>query len=213
VYHYREIEGLPVFLKDEKPIGTVDGLVVDPVRKQVGWLSLNSGGRYEGRHWVSAGDVQRFDGQVVRINSEASIQSPQGAGEAESLVRAGYRVIGRRVVTQNGEDLGLVQDYAFAPSTLVLTELVISSGPGNSGNSLSIHADHIVNILQDKIVIAQNPSVISAKAVGPERPAGQQPQPGRSHFARPQQARHSVRIRVLGLVVQMPRRFLHGGRS
>ena len=71
-------------------------------------------------------------------------------------------MIGNTVITENGERLGEVRDYEFAPDTFVLTSLSVPEGMNVVGPSLTIPADRVITIGEDMIVVA------TAAVIGPE---------------------------------------------
>lgn len=168
MYRYQQILGLRVVGKvNGKVLGTVAGLVVDPDHKQVRWLSLNSGGRYDGRHWICVDDVTELDSQAVTINRETSIRAPEEALQAEQWVRSGRRLIGQEVVTEKGQGLGKVGDYEFVTDTFALIKLIIPPGDGIWGNALSFGAEFISAVSPAKIVVAEKIPTPRDKAAAP----------------------------------------------
>src|SRR5512142_569600 len=117
------MKGLPVITVAEgRQVGKVDDLVVDPERKAVRWLRLHRGGIVGGeRLWLSVDSVHALGGDAVTIDAEANLLVPADASEAGALVKAGREIIGNKVMTENGERLGEVRDYEFAPDTYALT--------------------------------------------------------------------------------------------
>ncbi len=153
---YEHIKGLPVVTMAEgKRVGRVDDLVVDPDRKAVSWLRLHSGGMLGGKRlWVAVEAVHSLGADAVTINAEADVRDSADAPEADTLTNAGRAIIGNNVVTENGEALGVVSDYEFAPDTFVLTHLFVPSGISILGQFLTIPGDKILTIGQDVIVVA-----------------------------------------------------------
>jgi len=90
----------------------------------------------------------------VTINAEADVRARADAPEADTLVKAGRRVIGNKVVTETGEHLGEVRDYEFTPDTFALTSLFVPPGMNIFGQFLTIAADQILTIGEDAIMVA-----------------------------------------------------------
>src|SRR5512133_1362314 len=148
------MKGLPVITMAEgKHVGKVDDLVVDPDRKAVRWLRIHRGGMLGGeRLWVSVDAVHGLGEDALTINSEADLRASAEATEAAALLKAKRPVIGNRVITENGERLGEVRDYEFAPDTFVLTSLSVPEGMNVVGPSLTIPAERVITIGEDIIV-------------------------------------------------------------
>jgi sporulation protein YlmC with PRC-barrel domain len=153
---YEFMKGLAVITMAEgKQVGKVDDLVVDPERKAVRWLRLHRGGLLGGeRLWVSVDAVHGLGEDALTINAEADVLAPADAPEVDVLIKAKRPVIGNEVITENGERLGEVRDYEFAPDTFVLTSLSVPQGMNLTGPSLSIPADRVLTIGEDMIVVA-----------------------------------------------------------
>ena len=106
------------------------------------------------RLWVSAEAVHGVGEDAVTINAEAEARAPAEAPEALALVKAKRGVIGNKVITENGERLGVVRDYEFAPDTFALTNLFVPPGMNILGQFLTIPGDKVLTIGEDVIVVA-----------------------------------------------------------
>lgn len=153
---YESLKGLPVITMAEgRQVGKIDDLVVDPDRKAVSWLRLHTGGLLGGeRMWVSAAAVHGFGEHAVTVNAEADVRAAVDAPEAGALVKARRGIIGNKVITENGEHLGEVRDYEFAPGTFALTHLFVPPGMNVLGQFMTIPGDKVLTIGEDAIVVA-----------------------------------------------------------
>jgi sporulation protein YlmC with PRC-barrel domain len=153
---YEFMKGLPVITMAEgKQVGKVDDLVVDPETKAVRWLRIHRGGC-----WAENGFGYRSTRCTgwVKMPSQ-SMRKPTcrllpTRPKPVLWLRAKRRVIGNKVITENGERLGEVRDYEFAPDTFVLTSLSVLEGMNVVGPSLTIPADRVITIGEDMIVVA-----------------------------------------------------------
>jgi sporulation protein YlmC with PRC-barrel domain len=170
---YELLKGLTVITMTEgKRVGKVDGLVVDPDRKAVNWLRVHTGGLIGGdRMWVSVAAVHGFGEDAVTINAEADLRAPADAPEADALVKAKREIIGAKVVTENGEHLGEVRDYEFAPDTFALTNLHVPPGMNLFGQFLTIPIDRVITIGEDVIVVTDDAVVESQETENEEKNA------------------------------------------
>lgn len=165
---YEFVKGLPVITMAEgKQVGKVDDLVVDPESKAVRWLRLNRGGLLGGeRRWISADTVHGLSEDGLTINSEADVLAPADAPEADALIKSKRRVIGSKVIDENGQRLGEVRDYEFAPDTFALTSLSVPESMNVVGPSLTIPAGRILTIGEDMMIVAA--SVVMEPAEEPD---------------------------------------------
>ena len=74
-------------------------------------------------------------------------------------------------MTENGQRLGEVRDYEFAPDTFALTHLFVPPGTNILGQLMTITADRILTIGEDVIVVA-------AALMGPEENPALTPENG-----------------------------------
>ena len=157
---YLEVLGLPVSsVAAGTKMGTLAGVVIDPDLQRICWLSLNSGGRYEGRHWISVADIHSIDKEGVKVRGEVSVRAPQDADEAERLVLAGSRIVGKRAVTEEGLNLGRVEDYEFDSETWILKRLIVSKAESNTHDRVTVDANRIEAVREDHVVVAEGASV------------------------------------------------------
>lgn len=156
---FAQTQGLPVWaLAERKQIGKVDGLVVDPERMRVGWLSVNSKGAFDGRHWIPAEAISRIGTQAVFIRSENDIRGPrfvapeETVAHVERLVADGPRVMGNQIVTTEGQKLGRVVNYEFSPKGLELTQLVLDKADKLAGQQV-VKSVHVQTVKRNEIVV------------------------------------------------------------
>jgi uncharacterized protein YrrD len=166
---YEFAKGLPVIsVAEGKQVGKVDDLIIDPERKAVSWLRLHSGGMGMlggERLWVPVEAVHGMGEDAVTINTEADAHTPADAPEALALVKAKRGIIGNKVITENGEHLGVVRDYEFNPDTFALTSLSVPPGMNVVGEILTIAGDKVLTIGEDVIVVAAGAVMRSAASV------------------------------------------------
>jgi uncharacterized protein YrrD len=163
---YEFVKGLPVITMAEgKQVGKVDDLFVDPERKAVSWLRINSGGVLGGgRLWVSTEAVHGVGEDAITINGEADARDAADAPEAVDLVKAKRGIIGNKVMTENGEHLGQVRDYEFSPDTFALTSLSVPPGMNVVGETRMIAGDKVLTIGEDVIIVATDAVIPSLGA-------------------------------------------------
>lgn len=152
---YERIKGLRVLTtKEGNEAGKVDDLVVDPDRKKVSWLRLHTGGIFGSRYWVPVEAVHTLGDDVVTINSEADLQASANAPAAEAIVNTKRGLIGKKMVTENGERLGEIVDYEFTADTFTLTKVFVAQSMNFFGEALTIPADKVLTIGQDAVIVS-----------------------------------------------------------
>ncbi len=141
---YRQVKGMPVVtMVERKQVGTVDELVVDADRKQVRWLRLHKGRWFGERRWLPVEKIKALDQATVEILAEEDVQKPGQAAEAEALVETRRALIGAIVMTEAGEELGIIRDYEFSPFTFRLTRFHVDPGVNFLSAPLIIPAERL----------------------------------------------------------------------
>lgn len=153
---YEQVKGLKVVTINEgKEIGKVDDLFVDPDVRQVRWLRIHTGGLFGNREWVLTESVHSIGSNAFMINAESDIRTSADVPAAEELAKSNRRLIGAKVMTENGKDLGKVEDYEFDEHSFAVTRLVIPPHMGmEAGHFIEVPSDKIVTIGTDVVIVA-----------------------------------------------------------
>jgi uncharacterized protein YrrD len=102
-------------------IARVDGFVVFPGPARVGLLRL---GKVSGAGTLLAwGDVQGFGPDAVTVATDAVIRPARDALEQRAEDND-LEILGKRVLTERGMELGTVNDVDFDPDTGSITTLI-----------------------------------------------------------------------------------------
>ena len=105
---------------DAETVGRVGDVVIDPAAVRITALRLD---KVDGdANYVSWDDLQAFGQDVVTIPSHEVLRPPEG--ERESKVGKDFAVIGKRVLTDAGREVGAVTDVEFDPATGQVTALL-----------------------------------------------------------------------------------------
>jgi sporulation protein YlmC with PRC-barrel domain len=105
-------------------VGQVAGFVVDPRARRVHAVRV---GRHKGGSILPWADVQGYGPDAVTVASAAAIREPgDGLDEADDL-------IGRRVVSDQGFELGAVDDIEFDPDTGELQQIDVGGRAVTAG--------------------------------------------------------------------------------
>lgn len=109
-----------VTTSDAETIGRVDELVVDPGEQRISALRLD---KVKGdARFVSWQDLGSFGQDVVTVASTDVLRV--AAGPREEKVGKDFGVLGKRVLTDSGRELGEVVDVEFDPATGRVTTLL-----------------------------------------------------------------------------------------
>ena len=104
-------------------VGRVSGFVVDPTTRAVVAVSLKKTEAGDHLRW---GDITAFGEDAVTVTDEARIGD--GGPEVQALAGKDHKVLGKRVLTSGGDELGKVDDVDFDPVTGTITSIVLGKG-------------------------------------------------------------------------------------
>jgi sporulation protein YlmC with PRC-barrel domain len=126
-------------------IGRVSQFVVDPVTRSVVALQLK---KTEGGDVLRWGDLTAFGTDAVTVTDAGKI------GDGDERVRAltgkDHRVLGKRVLTSAGDDIGKVADVDFDTATGALTAILVDSGN-------DVAADRLLGVGSYAVVVRDAP--------------------------------------------------------
>ncbi len=108
-------------------VGVVDGFVVDPVSRVVAGLKVKGS---HGSSLVLWSQLIAFGSDAVTVASAEELED--AAGDLAERSDSHHQLLGKRVLSAAGDELGVVRDVAFDPETAQITELLLghSDVPG-----------------------------------------------------------------------------------
>lgn len=102
-------------------VGRIKDLIVDPRTRQIAALAL--------RKTPGDGDILPWNDMTAFGHDAITVQSPERIVKAEGdlaiLSDKDHRVLGKRVLTDRGEEIGSVSDLEFDPESGALRALLI----------------------------------------------------------------------------------------
>jgi uncharacterized protein YrrD len=120
----REAIGRSVVARDTaETVGAIHGAVVDAAAGRIVALQVGKGHKGRLADW---GALTGVGPDAVVVESEAGLRPPAGEHE-EAVVKGDVPLLGGRVLTERGDELGSLDDVEFDESTGALVALV--SGP------------------------------------------------------------------------------------
>ena len=128
-------------------VGKVAGFVVDPVTRSVVAVQLKKAANGDFLRWA---DLVAFGADAVTVADDSAIGD--GGPDVSALAGKAHRVLGKRVLTSGGDELGKVDDVDFDPETGTISALVL--GKGGSGE---VAGDRLVGIGSYAVVVRETP--------------------------------------------------------
>jgi len=122
-----ELLGLPVIsLEDGTKVGHIKGLIVNPAAKAVTALVVEGRGVFKEQRFIPFAKVHSGGVNAVTVSRGQSAQKAANLPEIVQLWKDRTPLIGARLVTESGEILGTVGDYASDPATGAVAGLEVA---------------------------------------------------------------------------------------
>lgn len=104
--------GMPVIsLAEGQQLGTVKGLVVDPVGQKVAALIIEQKGWFSEQKFAPYGKVRSVGTDAITIDQSALVEKGTSLPDILKLYKDKIAVIGCKVLAENGAQLGVVDEY------------------------------------------------------------------------------------------------------
>lgn len=162
----KQIRGLTVInLADGTQVGTIDQVFLDLAAKRVVGFSITNGvgpfgGARDKAPTVAASAVHSLGPDALTLDDVTAAHAAWVDATFGAVVPLDD-VVGRRVVTEGGANVGDVVSLGFDETTFAITEVEVS--PGFLKTHTHIPLDQLVRIGQDVLVVADG--AIAAAAV------------------------------------------------
>lgn len=119
--------GLPVIsLEDSLRVGIVRELVVDPVKKEISGLILEQKGWFKEQKIVPYNKVRNIGEDAITIEKSSSVEKPTNLPEIIDLIKNKTLITGAKVVTEEGINIGNVEEFSIEERTGHIMELEIT---------------------------------------------------------------------------------------
>jgi uncharacterized protein YrrD len=129
----KDASGLLVITRDSgKKVGKVEDLVLDPQGSRVLGILVDEAGWFKEAKVVAWSSFRAIGLDAVIINEEASVKKASEVPEMSEVLEAGNVLIGARVSTTDGRELGKIEEFYFDPETGVVKGFELSGGKGRS---------------------------------------------------------------------------------
>jgi sporulation protein YlmC with PRC-barrel domain len=130
-------------------VGKVSELLVDPVTRSVVAVRLKKSEHGDYLRWA---DMVAFGSDAVTVTDDSSLGD--GGPTVRALAGKTHRVLGKRVLTDGGDELGTVDDVEFDADTGTLTSLLLGSA-GKGGDPSDVAASRLLGIGSYAVVVRE----------------------------------------------------------
>jgi sporulation protein YlmC with PRC-barrel domain len=120
-------------------VGKIDDFVVDPRRRAVVAVTLKKADAGRTLAWSN---ITAFGADAVTVSGGDVLTEP--TPEIAALSGKDHRLLGKRVLSTGGDDLGKVDDVEFDPGTGTITALLLPSGEVAGGRLVGVGSYAVV---------------------------------------------------------------------
>lgn len=125
---YSEVIGLPVIcIENGKKLGVIEDMIFCPKLKQIQALLLERKGYQIRKKVLLMKDIHRMGKDAVVVKDCTCLTDMKKA-EAEKEIKDKGNVLGLRIYTKTGEDIGVVKDVLFDYQTGTIEGVELSDG-------------------------------------------------------------------------------------
>lgn len=150
--HARKIIGLPIIESvSGLKIDTVENIIVDPEGGKILAFLMAKSFFWEKNQIVHFKDMIEIFSDGVLVKSRDSIVESEEVFQINDILKKKIFLIGSLVLTQNGQKIGILDDFLF--DTLFQKILTLTVRKRFSSEKRIIGAERILSILRKKIVI------------------------------------------------------------
>lgn len=129
----RDAGGLPVVTRDTgKNVGKVEDLVLDLQGSRVLGILVDEAGWFKEARVVPWPSFRAVGLDAVIIDEEASAKKASEVPEMSEVLDGGTVLVGLRVETTDGRELGKIEDFFFDTETGAVEGFELSGGKGRS---------------------------------------------------------------------------------
>jgi sporulation protein YlmC with PRC-barrel domain len=125
-------------------IGKVSDFVVDPATRSVVAVTLKKSEDGDVLRWA---DLTAFGTDAVTVTGADKVRT--GDERVQELSGKDHRLLGKRVLTSGGDELGKLDDVGFDAETGGLTTLLVEDGP-------EVPAERLLGVGSFAVVVAED---------------------------------------------------------
>lgn len=164
----RQITGSKIFDTDGKPIGKVLRAIIDIETGHVLAFEMEK----KGARYISPQDVTSWKGTYLILGQDYEIHEAKELVRLNDLIKSGQQgIIGKKVVTESGQQLGISTDYQMNSKYFSLSNISVEKsflGMFRYDGKLINHKS-IVKITAKKIIVADAWEKVRASQNSPEK--------------------------------------------
>jgi len=149
---------LPIIsLKEGQQIGFVRNLVIDPKAKAVAAFIVDPKGFFKEQRIIPFNRVVSIGENAITVSTESQVEKATNLPDILELLKEKAAIIGIKVMTASGKNLGQIEEFYIDPDDGAITCLDISDGKieGLFNGKARLQAEDILTIGTDVVVVAK----------------------------------------------------------
>lgn len=123
-----EVIGLPVLTDAGERLGDVEDVLVNRTGRRVMGLLLAGGGRFSGHHVYPFEEVRAVGDGAVVVDRPGAVLHTRQVNRLRRLLARHADLVGKRLISRSGHDLGVIADLIFDPETGAVLGYEVSGG-------------------------------------------------------------------------------------
>jgi uncharacterized protein YrrD len=132
----RDLMRLPIITRDNgKRVGQVVDFIIDRNGTRVLGILVDEKGIFSSARVVAWPGILVLGIDVVIIDSEASVVKASEVPEIEEVLGRGFVLVGNRVETTEGRELGVIENFYFNPATGAVEGFELAGGRNEAAPS------------------------------------------------------------------------------
>lgn len=159
MYRSKKLHALPVIsLNDGEELGKVQGVIIDPEDAKLAALILDyRKGFFKEPRLIPFEQIISFGDYAVTVQDSSSCERVSQSPHLGALFRRSPQILGAKVLTEDGNLLGAVEEFCFDPATGKINGLEL-------GNKLLNNLVHGKTIIKGNVITTIGKSAIIVKS-------------------------------------------------
>jgi uncharacterized protein YrrD len=153
---YNKIIGLPVIIKDNKKVGIIKDIFIDPDIGQVLGLVLSLNKIIDKRIYVFYDDIVKFGKGGIEIKNKESVKSLTDiSGSQKKSIEKNFKIINSKVITIAEDNLGNVSDIEIDVISGKILKIFVRGGIIRNliRGELIVSRNQIIEIKKSEVIV------------------------------------------------------------
>lgn len=165
----RKFISMPIVsLEEGLQIGTVRNLVIDPVKMEIAAIIVDQRGWFREQKIIPYTKIKSIGNDAITVDQSSSVQRTISLPQMLKLIKEKADPIGTKVITENGIDLGVVDEYYIDETSGSITGFEISGKfpEGLFKGKAMMPADNVRTLGSDVIAVKEGTETSLQKLEG-----------------------------------------------